>query len=180
MANMIRNGFGQVEPNHLSGQKLRSYAQLPAASSISQLENGQFAKYDYANGEVNFSGEGEWLMVFNEIHTYDERDRYYKDFALKTDDFNDGKIYSRLLRTVVGDIYTTNSLKTAGSRRANTTMEDYSVGDHLIVDNSTGFLVKDTQTTPGTWDTTTGMIWKVVKVYTLADAQDAVKLQRIN
>lgn len=181
MAAMKRNGYGQVEPNHLSAQKTgQIYAQLPAASAIRQLENGQFAKYDYANGKVNFSGEGEWLMVFNEVHTYDERDRLCKDFVMKSSDYVDNVITPRLIKTNIGDIYTTNCLKTAGSRRTDVTMEDLAAEDHLIVDSSTGFLKKDTQTTPGTWDTTTGMIWIVVKRYTLADNQEAVKLQRIN
>ena len=66
---MIRKGYGQVEPNHLSAQRTgQIYAQLPAASGIEQLENGQFAKYDYANGEVNLTAENqEWLLVFNEV-----------------------------------------------------------------------------------------------------------------
>ena len=52
---MKRIGFGQVEPNHLSAQRTSQiYAQLPANKDIAQLENGQFVKYDYANGEVNF------------------------------------------------------------------------------------------------------------------------------
>ena len=71
--NIKRKGYGQVEPNHLSGiVEGRIYAQLPAATvtttttgegasavttttvtPIAQLEQGQFAKYDYAAGVVN-------------------------------------------------------------------------------------------------------------------------------
>ena len=41
-------GYGQVEPNHLSAQASKEvYAQLPAKSNITILENGQFAKYNY-------------------------------------------------------------------------------------------------------------------------------------
>ena len=51
MATIKRIGYGQVEPNHLSAQRTgQIYAQLPADSSIEVLENGQFVKYDYANG----------------------------------------------------------------------------------------------------------------------------------
>jgi hypothetical protein len=47
MATITRVGFGQVEPNHLSAQRTAQiYAQLPAASDIKVLENGQFVKYD--------------------------------------------------------------------------------------------------------------------------------------
>ena len=47
------------------------------------------------------------------------------------------------------------------------------VGDKLKVDNATGYLVKDNAVS-------TGMIWKVVKEYTMPDGQPGVKLQRIN
>lgn len=69
-------GYGQVEPNHLSAQRNgQIYAQLPANAKIDMLEQGQFVKYDYANGEVNFTGEGEWMLVFNEIKLYREFQR---------------------------------------------------------------------------------------------------------
>lgn len=191
MAAIKRTGFGIVEPNHLSAQRTyQIYAQLPAkidtvtpANTITQLENGQFAKYDYANGEVNFTGEGEWMLVFNEVKIYDVPRESRKDFALQTKDFTDGVMTPRLFKTNVGDIFTTNCLKEAGAKDTETTMEEYAVGDHLIVDDSTnpGFLIKDTQTTPGTWDTTDGMIWKVVKLDNLFGdvSYPAVKIQRI-
>lgn len=57
---MKRIGFGQVEPNHLSAQRTAQiYAQLPAKSDIDILENGQYVKYDYAAGVVDFTGAGE-------------------------------------------------------------------------------------------------------------------------
>ena len=66
-------GYGQVEPNHLSAQRTAQiYAQLPADPNIAVLENGQFVKYDYANGLVNFTGAGEWMLVYNEIKLYRE------------------------------------------------------------------------------------------------------------
>ncbi len=77
----VEYGYGQVEPNHLSAQRTgQIYAQLPVAADIDVLENGQFVKYDYAArneegkgvGEVNFTGEGEWMLVFNEIKLYRE------------------------------------------------------------------------------------------------------------
>lgn len=64
-------GYAQVEPNHLSAQRTgQIYAQLPAAADIDVLENGQFVKYDYRNGVVNFEGEGEWMLVYNEVKLY--------------------------------------------------------------------------------------------------------------
>ena len=67
----VEYGYGQVEPNHLSAQRTgQIYAQLPANKDIEVLENGQFVKYDYVNKEVNFTGKGEWMMIFNEVKLY--------------------------------------------------------------------------------------------------------------
>ena len=72
-ASYVELGYGQVEPNHLSAQRTAQiYAQLPAASDIKVLEQGQFVKYDYANGLVNFTGKGEWMLVYNETKLYRE------------------------------------------------------------------------------------------------------------
>lgn len=69
----VEMGYGQVEPNHLSAQRTAQiYAQLPADKDIPVLEQGQFVKYDYANGLVNFTGAGEWMLVYNEIKLYRE------------------------------------------------------------------------------------------------------------
>ena len=72
-AGYVEFGYGQVEPNHLSAQKTgQIYAQLPANKDINVLEQGQFVKYDYAAngngiGEVNFTGEGEWMLVTTKL-----------------------------------------------------------------------------------------------------------------
>ena len=156
MANITRIGYGQVEPNHLSGiVEGRIYAQLPAATvttssgkkiitPIAQLEQGQFAKYDYATGVVNFDGDGDFYLVYNEEKLYDERYQSHRDFALKNEDFTtgnfhsgigknkitldntttppttslsaDGKfIYPRLIGTNVGDVITTNTIHAANA-----------------------------------------------------------------
>ena len=95
-----RIGFGQVEPNHLSAQRTAQiYAQLPAKDDIDILENGQFVKYDYENHQVNFTGKGEWMLVFNEIKLYDERKQNYKDFALQRKNFTTDK-YSFTIQNV--------------------------------------------------------------------------------
>ena len=95
-----RIGFGQVEPNHLSAQRTAQiYAQLPAKDDIDILENGQFVKYDYENHQVNFTGKGEWMLVFNEIKLYDERKQNYKDFALQRKNFTTDR-YSFTIQNV--------------------------------------------------------------------------------
>lgn len=92
-ATYVERGYGQVEPNHLSAQRTgQIYAQLPAAAAIDFLENGQFVKYDYPNGLVNFTGKGEWMLVYNEVKLYkDSLD--YNDFAMKKEDYV-ARVYS--------------------------------------------------------------------------------------
>ena len=159
MAMIKKIGYGQVEPNHLSAQRTgQIYAQLPAASDIETLENGMFVKYDLANGEVNTTGKGEWMLVFNEIKLYDERKQNYKDYAMVKGDFNYGVMVPRVFKTNVGDIYTTNMVVEA----------EYSEGEILTV-GTDGILKK------GNGD----MEWQVAKVYTLADGQPAIKVVRV-
>ena len=102
-AGYVEFGYGQVEPNHLSAQKTgQIYAQLPANKNINVLEQGQFVKYDCAAngngiGEVNFTGEGEWMLVYNEIKLYrnhpDGSKQWDCEFAMVKDDYQ-ARIYS--------------------------------------------------------------------------------------
>lgn len=102
-AKYVEFGYGQVEPNHLSAQRTgQIYAQLPAAPAIELLEQGQFVKYDYAAnengiGEVNFTGKGEWMLVYNEIKLYrthiDGTKQWDCEFAMLKDDYQ-ARIYS--------------------------------------------------------------------------------------
>lgn len=158
-----RDGYAQVEPNHLSAPRDGGvYAQLPAADSIEKLEQGMFVHYDYAAGEVNFTGEGPMFMVFNEEKLYDERHQMHKDFAQLKSEAYDGVITPRVFRLSVGDIYTTNAL-VEGS---------YAVGDDLTVDTATGFLTKG--------DSELGVpALKVVQETVMPDMQPAVKVQVI-
>ena len=188
MADFKRNGYGQVEPNHLSAQKTgQIYAQLPADSSITQLENGQFVKYDYPNGKVIIDDPtdpvaGEYLMVFNEVHTYDERDRFYKDYVMAKADYVDGVITPRLIKTNIGDIFTTNTIKVAGAKRTDvtiataidTTNAAQVAPGATYQPNANGFLEYIASA-----DATKGPVFQVVKFYTLADGQQAIKFQRV-
>lgn len=73
----------------------------------------------------------------------------------------DTSMVPRVIKINVGDIYTTNTVNEAS----------LAVGDELKVSTTNGYLAKtgDEQ----------GPVFVVVKVYTLADGQPAVKLQRI-
>ena len=207
-----RKGYGQVERQHMAApHNGQVYGQLPALNAdgtpIEQLENGQFLKYDYANGRagVGTDDDGkEWFLVYNEEKLYDERRQNHKDFAMLTKDMSDGVIYPRLLRTFVGDIFTTNTFRTAsttsGSGAGATTtygntvtgpddtitIPDISIGDYVVI-NDEGWLEKS-DTKP-----ITGIVFQAVPhftqmnlpqgasvpAYTLPDKQFAVKLQRI-
>ena len=102
-AKYVEFGYGQVEPNHLSAQRTgQIYAQLPANPDIQILEQGQFVKYDYAAngngiGEVNFTGKGEWMLVYNEIKLYrnhlDGSKQWDCEFAMLKDDYQ-ARVYS--------------------------------------------------------------------------------------
>ena len=208
----VQFGYGQVEPNHLSAQRTgQIYAQLPAASDIDVLENGQYVKYDYEKGLVNFEGAGEWMLVYNEPKLYrDEQDecefalirenyfaRVYspstgvlteenrsRDYSgivapadpysldATTDPFHiynqnevalmpkDTRMVPRVLKTNVGDIYTTNCIAVAAPE----------VGD-VLAPGANGIL--------NTAGEDAAMKWQVVKVYTMPDGQPGVKLMRI-
>ena len=92
-AKYVEVGYGQVEPNHLSAQRnAQIYAQLPADPAIQVLEQGQFVKYDYAAGLVNFTGKGEWMLVYNEIKLYREG-QLDCEFAMTKDHYA-ARVYS--------------------------------------------------------------------------------------
>lgn len=190
---MKRVGYGQVEPNHLSAQRTgQIYAQLPAKSDINLLENGQFVKYNYADGVVDFEGEGEWMLVLNEVKLYDAPWREsYKDFAMIKDNYTPGsdsithdglgpfkgQMVPRLFKTNIGDIFTTNCLEKANtSGKAEVTLTDLAVGDVVAPTKTNGYLKKSDS---GTTTDDTVMKWQVVKLTTMPDGQAAVKLMRI-
>lgn len=72
----------------------------------------------------------------------------------------------RLFKTTVGDIYTTNMVKTG---------VEYKVGDKLtpVKNTDSKTLVLEKTNAP------VGMQWQVVQVYTMPDGQDGLKLQRV-
>jgi hypothetical protein len=209
---MKRIGYAQVEPNHLSARYTgQIYAQLPAMTAttsggtttvtpIPQLENGQFLRYNYAAGRASVDGSGEWMLVYNEEKLYDERRQHHKDFAMKAADMTDGKIYPRLLKTNIGDIFTTNAFggASAGPDAVKENIPDLALGNFVTVGND-GWLAKATgnladltapvfQVVPhfsqfkddGTIEPAHSTVkGKEVYAYTLPDMQDAVKLQRV-
>ena len=187
-----RKGYGQVEPNHLSAQHNgQIYAQLPAQNTttsgtgtsatttttkITQLENGQFLKYNYAKEEAGTAGDIEWMLVYNEEKLYDERKQGHKDFAMLAKDMSDGTIYPRLFKTNVGDIFTTNTFRTTANATVTgtddeITIPDLTQGQYVTIDND-GWL-------KGAAAKGDDIAFQVVKVYTMPDGQVGYKLQRV-
>ena len=81
-----RIGYGQVEPNQLSGIKTgQIFASLPLDKEVKVLQNGEFMYYDYAKGSVNATAEAEAApepyLVYQEIKIYEDW-LSYKDFAM--------------------------------------------------------------------------------------------------
>lgn len=162
VSTFAKNGYGQVEPNHLSAQRTAQiYAQLPANSGIDVLENGQYVKYDYAKNEVNFSGDGEWMLVYNEEKVYGDYETR-KDYAMTKESQVRGIIVPRVFKTNVGDIYTTNFVA-AGP---------YIAGDKLTIGEN-GVPTKNEGSD------LEGLVLQVVANTTLPDGQAAVKVMRI-
>lgn len=149
-ATFVKYGFGQVEPNHLSApQNGQVYAQLPADASIDLLENGQFVKYNYAAGVCNFDTDpsaGAWMMVFNEVKIYDDREGD-ADFAMIKDNYN-ARVYSPIGQN-------TSALKT---------VTDYT--GEAVGENSTEPYVKsiETFTYPQNMPAGTTMVPRVMKI----------------
>ena len=174
-AKFVKLGYGQIEANHLSARRNgKIYAQLPADKTIDVLENGQFVKYDYAKGVVNFEGEGPWMLVFNEPKVYEDR-QTNADFAMKREDYmayvynaaNDAMpegtvMVPRVMNTDAGDIMTINLVDE----------ETLTKGDKLAP-NAKGILDK------ASGATATECVWQVAKVYTMPDGEPGVKLIRI-
>lgn len=74
----------------------------------------------------------------------------------------------RLFKTNIGDIYTTNMVKTG---------VEYKVGDLLVPVKNTTSKTLQLEKVSGTPDI--DMRWQVVKVYTMPDGQPGLKLQRV-
>jgi hypothetical protein len=206
-AQCVQFGYGQVEPNHLSARRNgQIYAQLPAAASIDLLENGQFAKYDYENGVVNFTGAGEWLLVFNEVKVYEDY-QTDADFAMKKTNYaalvynamGDSGYYHYNVHNEAGanddlaEVETNGSgINTSGMMPTGTTMVPRLLrtqpGDIMTTN-----CIKDTYASLNVGsvlkiDSTDGYLstsgdvadqeWTVVKKYNMPDLQPGVKLQR--
>jgi hypothetical protein len=166
MAMLTKIGYGQVEPNHLSAQRTgQIYAQTPVNEAITELENGVFLKLNTSDNTLGVNGSGEWMLVYNEVKLYDNQRQGYKDFVVKADETVGGKIYPRMFKTNVGDIFTTNMIE-AGLE----------LGDKVTptagVDDKVGILK------PVASGADPDMVFEVIKLTTMPDGQAGVKVVR--
>ena len=206
-----RIGYGQVEPNQLSGIKTgQIFASLPLDKEVKVLQNGEFMYYDYANGSVNATAEAdaapEPYLVYQEIKIYEDW-LSYKDFAMirvgdnyvtnnpaigrLTSANTDGTVYGdgaetkgasidhsdyqagyrmdgiapRLVKTNVGDVYTTNMVDEEGTYGVGTVLTLKKTDRNTLVLSSSGNI--------------DSVKFIVVKDYTMPDGQRGLKLQRI-
>ena len=206
-----RIGYGQVEPNQLSGIKTgQIFASLPLDKEVKVLQNGEFMYYDYAKGNVNATAEAnaapEPYLVYQEIKIYEDW-LSYKDFAMirvgdnyvtnnpaigrLTSANTDGTVYGdgaetegasidhsdyqagyrmdgiapRLVKTNVGDVYTTNMVDEEGTYEVGTVLTLKKTDRNTLVLSSSGNI--------------DSVKFIVVKDYTMPDGQRGLKLQRI-
>ena len=163
MAMLTKIGYGQVEPNHLSAQRTgQIYAQTPVNEAITELENGVFLKLNTSNNTLGVDGSGEWMLVYNEVKLYDNQRQGYKDFVLRADETVGGKIYPRMFKTNVGDIFTTNMIE-AGLE----------LGDKVtpVANEGVGILAP-------VGEADAEIVFEVIKLTTMPDGQDGVKVVR--
>lgn len=194
-----RVGFAQVEPNHLAGiVEGKILAQLPVDREKMGdiIENGRFAKYDYANISgsafeggcvtTNADAPGEWMLIYNEEKLYDERFQSHKDFAMIADNYTEKEIVPRLISTEIGDVMTTNAFGITEGKNSRLPgpvcseewmAENFDVegieleqGDFVCVGEDGYLVAGESDETP---------TWVVAKVYTMADGQPGVKLLRV-
>jgi hypothetical protein len=167
MAMLTKIGYGQVEPNHLSAQRTgQIYAQTPVNAAITELENGVFLKLKTSDNTLGVDGSGEWMLVYNEVKLYDNQRQGYKDFVVRADETVGGKIYPRMFKTNVGDIFTTNMIE-AGLEAGDKVTPTAGTGDKV------GILK------PVASGADPDMVFEVLKITTMPDGQAGVKVVRI-
>lgn len=209
MAEFTRIGYGQVEPNQLSGIKTgQIFASLPLDTEVNVLQNGEFMYYDYASGKVSATdstGVAEPMLVFQEIKIYEDW-LSYKDFAMIRvgDNYvtNRPAVGNLTSKNVDGTIYGDGALTTGVNPNPSHTEYGYrmdgiaprliktNIGDvfttnmvALGVEYAQGDILSPVKTDRNTLELskegTGNMKFVVAKVYTMPDGQPGLKVQRV-
>ena len=204
MALLAKTGYGQVEINKLEAQKTGAInAQLPVDPAVFDaleakglpraIQNGMFMDYNYGAdvaGLSNINGAGACQLpaveggsdltglVYNEIILFIEW-HTCKDFALTEQDATNylqtngvakKTVFPRLYTPAAGDVITTNLVANAtGLTGQAVQINTFAVGD-LFVPSTEGVLKKVTDAANAK------IVYRCVKVYTMADLQPALKL----
>lgn len=178
-AKLVQRGYGQVEPNRLSGitfghieAQAPAYKDAAAAELIPELENGMLlcvipdpddthsplGRIAVLPGAAPATAMP--MLVFSEKKLYDER-MGYCDYVDKAADKVDGTLYPRLVGLTPDTcVFTTNTVNAAEGDLAQG-MKLY-VGDDGYLGTAAG--------------TNTALHFEVVRVYTMPDGQPAVKV----
>lgn len=145
-------------------EKLKDFAMKRVGDNIFYGKPMTEGIGEYLNGEVKLS-EGVGVDV-NPAHT---------EYPYRMNG-----IYPRVVKTNVGDIFTTNALAPLATSAAN-----YEVGDYLtptLVSGTNSEATPDAGCLVLTKISSTDdvkMIWQIVKVYTMPDGQTGFKVQRV-
>ena len=152
----VERGYGQVEPNHLSAQRTgQIYAQLPAKADIDILENGQFVKYNYKDGVVDFDGAGEWMLVYNAIKLYRDHQEDNEFAMIKTN-------YAAQVYSPVGSLSgTANARDYSGVVTPADPYDPVSTNDPFVIEqwNKPGMMPTNTTMVPRVFKTNVGDIY---------------------
>lgn len=178
-AKFANGKYGQLEPNRLSGitfgnieAQAPAYEDLAGSTPIAELENGMFLCVvdEPADGFAPLGriavlpgvapANSTPYLVFSERKRYDERDQY-SDFVDRAADKVDGLLYPRLVGlTPDSCVFTTNTVNAEpGSIAVGTTLY---IGDDGYLATAEG--------------TNTVYEFVVVKVYTMPDGQEGIKV----
>lgn len=152
----VERGYGQVEPNHLSAQRTgQIYAQLPAKANIDILENGQFVKYNYKDGVVDFNGAGEWMLVYNAVKLYRDHQEDNEFAMIKTN-------YAAQVYSPVGSLSgTANARNYSGVVTPADPYDPVSTNDPFVIEqwNKPGMMPTNTTMVPRVFKTNVGDIY---------------------
>ena len=125
---------------------------------------------NYVTSKLATAGYGDGALTIGDVPTTTAPPSAVDSVGHVEDPYRMDGIAPRLFKTNIGDIYTTNMVKEL-------TTGDYEIGDVLVpVKNTTTntLQLEKAGSTPGA-----GMKWRVVKVYTMPDGQQGLKLQRV-
>ena len=126
------------------------------------------AATDYTNADLPTEGFGDGATTIGNVPSTTKPPSAIDSTGHTEYPYRMDGIAPRLFKTNVGDIYTTNMVKTG---------VEYKVGDLLVpVKNASSktMVLEKVSGTPAL-----AMRWQVVKVYTMPDGQPGLKLQRV-